>query len=167
MARRCKTNEYRLLVEQARRQVKDINITTDIIVGFPGETDAEWQQTLDFIQEIGFAHLHSFAYSPRKGTKAAQLSDPVSREVKRLRSEALHELGEKMKRKTLQGYVGRTLPVLIEGSRQSGWGGYTPNYLRVEIGEVPHRELSNSILDVELTGLTADQSKLEGRAVFG
>ncbi|MEW8311451.1 MAG: tRNA (N(6)-L-threonylcarbamoyladenosine(37)-C(2))-methylthiotransferase MtaB, partial [Candidatus Thiodiazotropha taylori] len=106
MARRCRSDEYRSLITQARQSVEDFNVTTDIIVGFPGESEAEWQQTLDFVEEIGFGHLHIFAYSPRQGTKAAGLPDPVSRDIKRQRSEALHQLGERMKRQTLEAYLG-------------------------------------------------------------
>jgi threonylcarbamoyladenosine tRNA methylthiotransferase MtaB len=162
MARRCKTQEYRQLLEQARQQVPDFNVTSDIIVGFPGETAAEWQQTLDFVAEIGFGHLHIFAYSPRQGTKAAQLADPVSRELKRQRSEALHELGERLKRQTLQRYIGRTLPVLVEGSAETGWNGYTPNYLRVAIDTSDELDLSNRIIEVELTGVSKNGESLQG-----
>ena len=163
MARRCKTAEYRHLIEQARAQVADFNVTTDIIVGFPGETEQEWRQTLAFVEQIGFGHLHIFAYSPREGTKAAQLPDPVSREIKRERSETLHALGERLKRQTLQQQLGRTLPVLVEGSPETGWSGYTPNYLRVEISAGSARDLSNHIVDIELTGLNARGDQLLGR----
>ncbi|RDH81735.1 MAG: tRNA (N(6)-L-threonylcarbamoyladenosine(37)-C(2))-methylthiotransferase MtaB [endosymbiont of Seepiophila jonesi] len=162
MARRCKTDEYALLVELARSKVEDLNITTDIIVGFPGETDKEWQQTLDYVQRIGFGHLHIFAYSPRSGTKAAQLTDPVSRDVKRIRSDALHQLGEVMKRQTLETYIGRTLPVLVEGSGENGWGGYTPNYLRVAIDAPAAAPLENQIIDIRIKGLTDTDHRLAG-----
>ncbi len=165
MARRCKIDEYRSLIEQARQQVKDFNVTTDIIVGFPGETDEEWQQTLNFVEEIGFGHLHIFAYSPRSGTKAAQLANPVNRETKRLRSEALHALGEKMKRETLQRHLGRTMPVLVEGSAATGWGGYTPNYLRISIEADKNTDLSNQIVEVEIRSQTGNHDKLAGRLV--
>ncbi|MEN8168576.1 MAG: radical SAM protein, partial [Pseudomonadota bacterium] len=165
MARRCRTDEYRRLIEQARMQVKDFNITTDIIVGFPGETDEEWRQTLNFVEEIGFGHLHIFAYSPRSGTKAAQLINPVSREIKRLRSETLHELGGRMKRETLQRYLGRTFPVLVEGSRETGWSGYTPNYLRLAIEECGGADLRNRIIDIKLARLSQNEALLVGRPV--
>jgi threonylcarbamoyladenosine tRNA methylthiotransferase MtaB len=162
MARRCRTAEYRRLVEQARARVPDLNLSTDIIVGFPGETEDEWRQTLAFVQAIGFAHVHIFAYSPRRGTKAALLPDPVSREIKRRRSEALHALAAKMKRETLQRQLGRTLPVLVEGDGASGWRGYTPNYLRVALDAPADADLSNQIVEVELTGLNAPGDALQG-----
>ena len=166
MARRCKTDEYRQLIEQARAEVKDFNVTTDIIVGFPGETEEEWQQTLNFVKQIGFGHLHIFAYSPRSGTKAAQLASPVSRETKRLRSETLHAVGEKIKQETLQRHIGRTMPVLVEGSEATGWGGYTPNYLRISIEADKNTDLSNKIVEVEIRSLTGNHDQLAGSLIF-
>lgn len=162
MARRCRTDEYRELIRQARSHVKDFNVTTDIIVGFPGEIESEWQQTLDFVEEIGFGHLHIFAYSPRQGTKAAGLPDPISREVKRQRSEALHQLGQKAKEAVLKGYIGRTLPVLIEGKSSQGWNGYSPNYLRVSIQDAEGSSLENQILQVHINDFSTDMQLLTG-----
>jgi threonylcarbamoyladenosine tRNA methylthiotransferase MtaB len=162
MARRCRSDEYRELIRRARAEVPDFNVTTDIIVGFPGETEAQWQQTLDFVEEIGFGHLHIFAFSPRQGTKAATLPNPVSREIKRQRSEALHKLGETMKRSTLEHYVGRSLPVLIEGSGAQGWAGYTPNFLRVVLTPTTGIALENRIVNIKLTGLSQDGQQLAG-----
>ncbi|MCU7842794.1 MAG: tRNA (N(6)-L-threonylcarbamoyladenosine(37)-C(2))-methylthiotransferase MtaB [Candidatus Thiodiazotropha sp. (ex Monitilora ramsayi)] len=162
MARRCRTDEYRELIQQARSQVKDFNVTTDIIVGFPGETESEWQQTLDFVEEIGFGHLHIFAYSPRQGTKAAGLPDPVSREVKRQRSEALHQIGQKAKEAVLKEYIGRTLPVLIEGRSNQGWNGYSPNYLRISVPGTEGSSLENRILQVHINDFSTDRQLLTG-----
>lgn len=156
MARRCKTDEFERLVQQARRQVPDFNITTDVIVGFPGETDAEWHQTMEFVDHIGFGHLHIFAYSARPGTRAAGMLDPVAREKIRNRSQELHTLGERMKRQTLQRYVGRRMPVLVErqGPAASGWSGYTPNFLKVRINDLPAAAMENTISDVRLDTLS-------------
>ncbi len=73
MVRRCKTNDYKKLIQQARYKIPNFNITTDIIVGFPGETEEEWQESINFIEEIMFSHIHIFTYSKRDGTKAASL----------------------------------------------------------------------------------------------
>jgi len=83
MARRCKTAEFRQMVEQARTEIPFFNITTDIIVGFPGETEQEWQESLEFIEETGFSHIHIFTYSPRQGTKAATLPNAVPNALKK------------------------------------------------------------------------------------
>ncbi|WP_316367996.1 tRNA (N(6)-L-threonylcarbamoyladenosine(37)-C(2))-methylthiotransferase MtaB [Candidatus Thiodiazotropha sp. CDECU1] len=162
MARRCRSDEYRQLVKRAREQVPDINITTDIIVGFPGESEEEWQQTLEFVEETGFGDLHIFAYSPRQGTKAASLPGALSREVKRQRSQALHRLAEQLKLQTLRPYLGRTLPVLIEAGDESGWGGYTPNYLRIMAKGPAGIDLKNRIVDVLISEIDAER-QLQGR----
>lgn len=162
MARRCRRDEYRQLVEQARARVPDINITTDIIVGFPGETEAEWRETLEFVESIGFGDLHIFAYSPRQGTKAASLPGALNREVKRQRSQALHTLGEQMRRQTLRHHIGRTLPVLIESGDAQGWGGYTPNYLRVAATGPDGMDMQNRIAEVLITGIDETLPQLKG-----
>jgi len=165
MARRCKTSEFQRIAEQARGQVPDFNLTTDVIVGFPGETEEEWQKTLEFVERIGFGHLHIFAFSPRPGTRAATLPDPVPRALIRARSQALHDLGQRLKRETLENYLGRRMPVLIE-DRQQGtdneWSGYTPNFLRVALTGSGSRGLSNHILDVNLTEIAPDGDRLRG-----
>ncbi len=158
MARRCRTDEYADLVAAARVQVPDLNLTTDIIVGFPGESDAHWQQTLDYVEGIGFGHLHIFPYSARSGTKAASLPDQVATGVKKARSRQLHELAQSMKRATLESYLGRCLPVLVEGRsqtewREGHWVGYTSNFLQVVIPARDGQDLGNRIIDVELSRL--------------
>ncbi|WP_456377254.1 tRNA (N(6)-L-threonylcarbamoyladenosine(37)-C(2))-methylthiotransferase MtaB [Thiolapillus sp.] len=154
MSRRCRTEEFLSLLESARRQVADFNITTDIIVGFPGETEEEWQQTLDFVAQAAFGHVHIFAFSPRSGTKAASLDNPVPREVKRQRSEQLHQLAEKTRETIIQQQLGKIVPVLVEGGNslsENGrrlWSGYTPNYLRVQFPS--EQPLENRIVAVTL-----------------
>lgn len=168
MARRCKRDEFQHLAEQARQRVPDINLTTDIIVGFPGETEREWQQTLAFVEHIGFGHLHIFAYSPRPGTRAALLPNPVPRELIRQRSEALHQLGERMKRETLQRFSGRRFPVLVESTPAddlTAWSGYTPNFLRVHIPRDNQNDLENRIIEVQLQQLTESGDALTATPV--
>jgi threonylcarbamoyladenosine tRNA methylthiotransferase MtaB len=137
MARRCKTEEFAAIVKQLRAQIPHFNITTDIIVGFPGETEQEWQESFDFIKQTGFGHIHIFTYSSREGTKAAGLPNQVGNEVKKQRSRELHELAEELKLKFFADNVGNEFPVLWEGysemldnGKQRVFG-YTPNYLRV------------------------------------
>ncbi len=155
MARRCKTADFRDLMEIARKRVPDINITTDIIVGFPGESEADWRESLDFIARMHFGHVHIFSYSPREGTKAASLPDPVPREIKRQRSETLHALAQRMQRETLEARQGTTAPILIEAAPLHGSehhyavSGYTPNFLRVAIDGLG-AEAANQIIDVKL-----------------
>ncbi len=137
MARRCKTEEFAAIVKQLRTQIPHFNITTDIIVGFPGETEQEWQESFDFIKQTGFGHIHIFTYSSRAGTKAAGLPDQLNNDLKKQRSRQLHELAEQMKLAFFEENIGHEFPVLWEGYREvladnkQRVFGYTPNYLRV------------------------------------
>lgn len=156
MARRCKTAEFAELVAKARSTIPYFNITTDIIVGFPGETEQEWRESMDYIERIGFGHIHIFSYSPREGTKAASLPNQVNNAVKRQRSRELHALAERMKQAFLTENLGRTCCVLWEGQSQTldngktRYFGYTPNYLRVACDVDSGMTLENRILEAKL-----------------
>jgi threonylcarbamoyladenosine tRNA methylthiotransferase MtaB len=159
MARRCKTDEFSAIVNRLRMQMPHFNITTDIIVGFPGETEQEWQDSFDFIERTGFGHIHIFTYSPREGTKAATLPDQLSNEIKKQRSQQLHELADSMKRQFFEANVGHSFPVLWEGySEELDAGkkrvfGYTPNYLRVGCVINQDESLENQIIKARLTAV--------------
>lgn len=156
MARRCKTEEFAEIVKLARATIPNFNITTDIIVGFPGETAEEWQESLTYIEQLGFGHIHIFSYSPRSGTKAAELPNPVSQTEKKQRSKQLHELAENMKQRFILENLGLEAEVLWEGhSEQLENGltrhfGYTPNYLRVAADLTNGIELENRVLAASL-----------------
>jgi threonylcarbamoyladenosine tRNA methylthiotransferase MtaB len=159
MARRCKTEEFAAIVNQLRSQIPHFNITTDIIVGFPGETEQEWQESFDFIKQTGFGHIHIFTYSSREGTKAAGLPDQIDNDIKKQRSRQLHELAEHMKLSFFAENIGKEFRVLWEGysealddGKQRVFG-YTPNYLRV--GCVIGNDLSveNKTLNCRITAL--------------
>jgi threonylcarbamoyladenosine tRNA methylthiotransferase MtaB len=166
MARRCRTDEFARLAAEARERVADFNLTTDIIVGFPGETEAEWRQTLEYVESVGFGHLHIFVYSPRAGTKAAALPDQVPEEIKKARSREIHELGRRMKRATLGAFVGRRLPVLVEGRFDGNdggdWFGYTPSYLPVRVRTRAGEDPANRITEVLLERVNPDGETLIG-----
>ncbi len=138
MGRRCNKRDFRALTDAARAAIEGLTITTDIIVGFPGETDAEWRETVDFVKEIGFGHVHVFSYSARQGTRAATLSGQLPGPVKRDRSRELHGIAERMKQARLVRCVGETRSVLWEtrttapGGDHARWVGYSDNYLRVQ-----------------------------------
>ena len=156
MARRCKTAEFAEMVAQARHTIPHFNITTDIIVGFPGETEQEWQESYDTIAQLGFGHIHIFSYSQREGTKAATLPDQVSPEIKKQRSKQLHELAERLKQQFISANLGTTAEVLWEGQYQRletgvvRFFGYTPNYLRVACDVSTDQVLENQILPTRL-----------------
>ncbi|MGB5736744.1 MAG: radical SAM protein, partial [Thiohalocapsa sp.] len=158
MARRCKTGEFARLVNAGRAALPALNVTTDIIVGFPGESDDEWRRTMDFAEQIGFGHLHIFAYSPRAGTRAATMPDQVPNAVKQARSRQLHELGLRMKGAMLARQIGHEVPLLLEGIASDGQGAfraaYTPNYLQTRLRN-PDKTQINQILTARLAGITA------------
>jgi threonylcarbamoyladenosine tRNA methylthiotransferase MtaB len=165
MARRCKTADFSALVASAREQVPQLNITTDIIVGFPGETAGEWQQTLDYLRDFDFGHIHIFAYSPRPDTKAAGLPNPVPEEIKKARSRELHALLDIMRQRQLDRQVGQTVPVLVEHFSDGRYWGYTPNYIRVGFEAGAQSEpLESRILDIGITAVADDQGVLVGKA---
>lgn len=158
MSRRATLDSFRALVADARQHVPSLTLTTDLMVGFPGEDDAEWQQTLDFVTEIGFAHMHIFAYSPREGTKAERLPHQVSSATKKARSRQLHALADTMKRAHLDGFLGTTRPVLLErdgtlladGRRR--FSGHTDNYLKTTVTLAPGVDVGNTVQSVRLLG---------------
>jgi threonylcarbamoyladenosine tRNA methylthiotransferase MtaB len=161
MARRCKTAEFRSLVEKARVLIPGFNITTDIIVGFPGETEDDWQRTMEYVEEIGFGHLHIFAYSPRAGTKAAGLDGQVPDTIKKQRSRAMHALGEKLKRQQLRNQMSTCSEVLWERGQPAENGmttfdGYTRNFSRIRTHVASGLDLENQITPVTITGLEGD-----------
>lgn len=156
MARRCKTAEFAEIVQLARAAIPHFNITTDIIVGFPGETEQEWRESYDYIQNLGFGHIHIFSYSPREGTKAAGLPDQIGQEIKKQRSKQLHALAESMKQDFVSANLGCLADVLWEGHTESldngmtRYFGYTPNYLRVACDVSDGASLENRIRPAKL-----------------
>ena len=156
MARRCKTEEFSQIVDLARKTIPHFNITTDIIVGFPGETEQEWQDSVDYIKRIGFGHIHIFSYSPREGTKAAGLPEQISQDIKKQRSKQLHELAETLKQGFAKDNLDRSVAILWEGHTEQldkgmvRYFGYTPNYLRVACDLPAGHGLENQILSARL-----------------
>ena len=158
MARRCRTDEFSRLADTLRTAIPDINLTTDLIVGFPGETEAEWQQTLDYVEKTGFGHIHVFGYSPRAGTPAAGLPNPVPVAVIQQRSQMLRQLAEQQALHFRHRFLGRVFPVLWEKARTRPDGsqentGLTPNYLRVALPFGGDADKLNQITPTCLTRL--------------
>jgi len=157
MSRRCKTEDFKRLVDYARSEVPDFNVTTDVIVGFPGETEEEWQESMEFISRIEFSHIHIFSYSKREGTKAAGLTDQVSNDIKKMRSVELHRLAADMKKTYLQKHINKEFPILWEGgsnAEQTGttrYFGYTPNFVRTQIDIDSGEVLTNTIQQARIT----------------
>ena len=138
MGRRCRSAAFAALAQAARERVPAMNLTTDVIAGFPGETDEEWRQTMAFCHRLGFSHIHVFPYSPRAGTRAAGMPDQTPAEVKQRRCRQLQALARQLRRDFARRWVGRSFPVLVEDATGEINGaamrfGYSPNYLRVAL----------------------------------
>lgn len=136
MLRKTTPDSFRSLVEAARRIIPGVAITTDILTGFPGETEVEFLETLDFIREMDFAGGHIFTYSARPGTPAARMRNQVPHEIRKQRHHILRDVFSKGAINYRRNFIGRTLPVLWESVTQvsdSGWQleGWTGNYIRV------------------------------------
>ena len=161
MARRYTTGAFAALVERVRASMPDVAITADMIVGFPGESDADHRDSVAFARAIGFADVHVFRYSPRRGTAAAHLAGHIPAEVKKDRGEELRAVVGEMADAYRRQFLGVTRCVLWEEELPSGryapgrrWTGLTDNYLRVEA--VSHRDLLGCCSDVRLDGLEGE-----------
>ncbi len=120
MNRRYTREGYLRIVDALRAAMPDVEITTDIIVGFPGETEADFADTLELVERVGFASAFTFMYSPRKGTKAAIMPEQIPQQVKRARLHSLNALQERKSRENNERYIGQTGEVLVEGVEQRG-----------------------------------------------
>ncbi|MEG1943041.1 MAG: radical SAM protein, partial [Angelakisella sp.] len=155
MRRRYTTAQYFALVEELRQYFPTAAITTDMMVGFPAETDEEAAESLAFAEKIGFAKIHAFAYSPRSGTPAAAMAEQVTSQNKKQRIDALLRTGEALRQKFLSGLVGTTQRVLFEGgARQGVQCGHAENYTPVSVCET--EVLRGKIIPVLITQVTKD-----------
>ena len=139
MNRKYDTARYYESVKLLNEYFDRPGITTDLITGFPGETEEEFSATLDFIQKCGFSAMHIFPYSPRRGTRAADMAGQVTRAVKEERSHRATAVAEELRRRYLAQWVGEILPVLFEEEKDGLWQGHAPNYTLVRVrGERLH-----------------------------
>jgi threonylcarbamoyladenosine tRNA methylthiotransferase MtaB len=157
MARKTTPASFARLVAAARSVMPDVAITTDLIAGFPGESEAEFAQSLEFVQTMRFAGGHVFTYSPRPGTAASRMPDPVPPVLRKERNARLREVFTRSARDYQSAFLGQVLPVLWESAASfgpHGWEmtGLTGNYLRVS-AHAPHG-LWNQITPVRLTSLS-------------
>ena len=151
MNRKYDTARFYESVSLLRQYFDRPAITTDLITGFPGETEEEFAQTLAFIEKCGFAAMHIFPYSVRPGTKAAAMPDQCTAAVKEQRAARAAETAERMKQAYLRGCVGQTYPVLFEQEKNGLYVGHAPNYCQVGVrGEDLHNEV-HGVRIVEVT----------------
>ncbi len=160
MRRGYVVNHYRQLIGRLRERMPEIGLSTDVIVGFPGETDTQFEHTLDMLDEFRFDVVHVAMYSPRPGTVAAtEMTDDVPREEKRRRLHAVEDLQKRIATEINARYLGRTVDVLVEGTARDRWYGRTRTNKLVHFEDA--RPLAGEVVDVEIT--STEPWYLEGR----
>ena len=158
MNRRYTAKEYEESVNMLRKTLLDVSITTDVIVGFPGETEEEFNETYEYLKKIHLTKTHVFKYSPRKGTKAADMPNQVDGNIKDIRSKALIELSDKNEYDFNKKFIGRVMDVLIEKEikdKPDFYEGYTRNYIKV-IVNCMSADITGKIVDVKIEEATCD-----------
>ena len=147
MNRRYTTDQFRNIAQILRESFEDTMLTTDIIVGFPGETEQEFNKTYEFLKEIKFYKMHVFKYSPRKGTKAAVMENQIDGSKKEERSKKLIELSNKNQHEYNEKYVGQEVEVLFEEKKDGIYKGHTKNYILVHC--LTDENLENKIVKIK------------------
>lgn len=157
MNRHYTAEEYKEIVTKLRDNIKDVSITTDVIVGFPGETEEEFNETYNFLKDIKLTKTHVFKYSKREGTKAAEAKEQVDGNVKEERSAKLIELNNKNENEFISKFIGRDMKVLFETHFENNdelFEGYTANYIKVVVKS--HKDISSVILNIKITEAKAE-----------
>jgi threonylcarbamoyladenosine tRNA methylthiotransferase MtaB len=159
MARRYTTEDFEAWVTAARVAIPGLAVTSDVIVGFPGETDDEFAKSLAFVREIGLSRVHVFPYSVRPGTPAARMPGQVPAQIRVKRARAMRAVGSASQQRFSERFVGKTLNVLWESQREKEdgtalWRGLTDNYLRVTAHS--SADLANRILPARLVALAGN-----------
>ncbi len=159
MKRHYDTDKYSEIVRQIRDNFPDAAITTDIMTGFPGETEDDHIRSMEFAKKIGFARIHVFPYSERNGTPAAAM-EQVAPSVRHRRAREMTELGNELSRGFNNRFIGRTMQVLFEREHNGIHNGHTKNYLTVRLEEKYDHSLRGELLDVDI--VSADSAGLTG-----
>ena len=150
MNRRYTIEEFEEITKRLRKAYEDVILTTDIIVGFPGESEKEFEETYKFLEKIKFYKMHIFKYSPRKGTKAAEMKNQIPGDIKEKRSKMLLELSDKNENEYLDNYINKEIEVLFEEQDKEFYKGHTANYIMVKLKT--NMNVSNVIVNVKITG---------------
>ena len=162
MNRRYTTDEYKEAVQKIRQYFDTPAITTDIIAGFPGETDEEFEKTYSYLSDINLYEMHIFPFSRRSGTKAYDMKDQIDNDVKHKRSEKLIALANRNKEEFEKGLIGKTFDVLFEQREEQYYQGYTKNYVKIYVKT--QKDLSGKLLDVRINSFEND--KLIGELII-
>ena len=147
MNRKYNTEEFEKGVNLLRKYFENVALTADVIVGFPGETNQEFEKTYKFLEKIKFMKTHVFKYSPREGTRAASMPDQIDGNIKEQRSRKLIELSDKNEKEFLEKQIGTVVKVLFEQKEDRYWKGHTTNYLTVK---KEAEDLENKLLKVKI-----------------
>lgn len=160
MKRNYSREDFLEIVHKIRSQIPEVAITTDIMVGFPGETDQDFLDTLSLAEEVAFSRIHVFQYSPREGTVAARFADQIPGQLKENRSKRLIELGNTLAQKFHSSFVGQEVKVLVEQQSKREGTGHTDNYLRVTFPLDQELDLVGRIVAVRI--VSADLEGVQG-----
>ena len=161
MNRRYTAEQFEAITNILRKTYEDVILTTDIIVGFPGETDEEFEETYKFLEKIKFFKMHIFKYSPRAGTKAAAMKEQISGDIKDIRSKKLIELSDRNEEEYCKKYIGTVVPILFEEKQGEYYKGHTANYIMVKVKS--KMDIAGKILNVKVTSV--DNLELVGELV--
>ena len=159
MNRRYTTQQFKVIAERLRKTYKDVNLTTDIIVGFPGETENEFNKTYEFLKEIKFYKMHVFKYSQRKGTKAAIMEKQIPGDIKEKRSKILIELSNNNEIEYNKKYIEKEVEVLFEEEKDGVYKGHTANYMLIHCKT--NEDLENKIKKVKCVKACIDHIEAE------
>lgn len=157
MNRKYSAAQYDEAVQRLRSVYANPSLTTDIIVGFPGETDSEFEETLAFVDKIGFSEVHVFQFSKREGTPAATMPDQVDQSVKKNRSERLIALAASSSDEYQKAFVGQRMAVLIEEKKGETVIGHTSNYLKVFVEDVENKGIQGTLKEVVITEVNTEK----------
>ena len=165
MNRRYTTEEFENSVNLLRKVYPNVSLTTDVIVGFPGETDEDFEKTYKFLKKIKFYKMHIFKYSPKKGTVAKQMKNQIDGKVKEERSNKLIELSDKNQNEYNEEYIGEEVKVLFEEYKNGYFKGHTANYIMVNVKEdkINEDKIVNNILNVRITENNKETKELLGK----
>ena len=159
MRRPYDTEQFREMMRRIRGKVPNIAITTDLMVGFPGETDEDFKESLVFCNDIAFSAMHIFKYSMRSGTPAAAMPDQIDPQIKERRAKQMADVAQKNKLDYERRFVGQTLRILVEEQTKDGlWTGHSSNYLLVTFPGENIR--SGDFVNVKIT--SAERNRLLG-----
>ena len=146
MNRKYTTREYFIAAEKLKKMFKNVSLTTDVIVGFPGETDKDFLDTYNFVEQIGFSKIHVFPFSSRANTRADNFTNKINSSTKKIRSTKLISLSDKLSTQYIKKFLAQNLSVLVEKKLNDEYIGYTDNYIKVSVKS--DCDLINQIVDV-------------------